>query len=191
MEPVKHSKIEQEPVIAAILGKAFHLYERRNEWVNWDGDTDVVSRSGKIVRLSLSDAEQHAEKWRVQGTKFVIDELPIICLRAKSGAMIVTEIFSDHPMQNYVIQPALRHDCCLSVGALVKALPQSKWSVAFPVDGAPHVSPLDGTYYSRKSSPGKGKSYLGWSLKPRSLDDVAMKRLVDDIASFLGHAKVA
>lgn len=188
METVKHSKIEQEPVTAVNLGKGFHLYERRNEWVNWDGNTDVVSRSGRNVRLSLSDAEQHAEKWRIQGTKFVIDELPILSLQTKSGVMIVAEIFSDRPLLNYVKQAVSLQDC-LSVGTLVKVLPPSKWGIAFPVEGAPYVSPVDGNYYSRTSSPGKAKSHLGWALKPRTIDDTAMKKLADDIASVLSHAK--
>lgn len=190
METVKHSKIEQEPVTAVILGKGFHLYKRRNEWVNWGGDTDVVSRSGRNVMLSLSDAEQHAEKWRIQGTKFVIDELPILSLQTKSGVMFVAEIFSDRPLLSYVKQTVSLQDC-LSVGALIKVLPPSEWGIAFPVEGAPYVSQLDGTYYSRASSSGKAKSHLGWTLKPRAIDDTAMKKLADDIASVLSHAKDA
>ena len=124
MEIARHSKIEQEPVVGAILGKGFHLYERRNEWVNWNGDTDVVSRSGSNVRLSLSDADDYAERPRVQGTKFVNEELPVLYLQAKSGVIIVAELFSDRPFLSYVKQP-VSLEGHLSLGSLITAMASS------------------------------------------------------------------
>ena len=90
-------------------------------------------------------------------------------------------------MQSFMKQPLLPPNCT-SIGALVTALPPSKWGVAFPVEGTPSVSPPDGVFYSRTSSPGKGKSYLGWSLKPRIIDDAAVRKLADDIKSLLSDA---
>jgi hypothetical protein len=49
--------------------KVYHLYERRNEWLNWNGDTGLVRRGG-LVRPTLEESTDRAEKLRLQGTRF-------------------------------------------------------------------------------------------------------------------------
>ncbi|QDX82121.1 hypothetical protein B9N43_13230 [Denitratisoma sp. DHT3] len=183
-EALRLARIEEEPIKGVALGKGFHLYEQRNQWVNWDGDTDVVSRSQMAIQLSLNDAEQRAEHFRLQGTKFVIDEIPIVCLRATSGSIIVAELFSEAPFLGYLKHSPLDPQHTM-VGRLVWALPPSKWRVVFPAEASVLLTPLDGTFYSRASSPGKGKSHLGWSLKARGINQEGIRKFIADIKALM------
>lgn len=38
--------LSSESVCNIFVIKVFHQYEHRNEWVNWDGDTNIVHRGG-------------------------------------------------------------------------------------------------------------------------------------------------
>jgi hypothetical protein len=166
MDEKTQKKLKDEVVESVDIAKGFHLYERRNEWVNWNGDTSLVSRSGCAVKLTLSDAEQSAEKWRMQGTKFFIDEVPILLVKSRSGALILTELFSDRPMWWYLSKmPSIGH--VKTIGSLMNALPQTQWGIQSLAVGPLSITAPDGTYFSRASSPGKGKNYMAWTTSVR------------------------
>ena len=86
--------IKKEPITAINIGKGYHLYQRRNEWVNWDGDTDTVKRSASTIFLTLDEAKEMAERRRTRGTQFFIDEVPILSVDTKLGSLIFTELFT-------------------------------------------------------------------------------------------------
>jgi hypothetical protein len=161
----KQNRLEQEPIESVDFGKAFHVSDRRNQWVDWNGTTAITRRPWGLL-LSLSDAKDWAESSRLQGTNFIIDELPVVCAKSKSGGLLFSERRSAHPMSWY---PSISSSFSeiQSIGAL-KALLSSKARsgihvlVAAPVT----VLPTDGVYYSRESSPGTGGNHLGWTLKP-------------------------
>ena len=54
------TELDAEVPSRAFVVKVFHLYQRRNEWVNWDGDNDLVKRSGLFFRLSIQEATDSA-----------------------------------------------------------------------------------------------------------------------------------
>lgn len=183
-----NSSTKQEFLVGAVLGKGFHVYTQRNEWVNWGGDTSVVNRSEKSVKLSLQEAEQYAEAHRLPGTAFVIDELPIIQLITRSGVLVVAELFSDDPFGGYLRRPIFWPEN-LSIDTFIAVLPPAEWRVALHTDRHAQFTSLDGLFFTRKSSPSKNKSHLGWSLKPRSLTCKAINRLVEDLVASLGQAQ--
>jgi hypothetical protein len=92
--------LSSEKVTDIFLIKVFHQYEHRNEWVNWNGDTGIVHRGG-LFDLSLEDLTDAAERLRLQGTRFIIDEAPAICAKGSRLALISTELFSDNPFRNW------------------------------------------------------------------------------------------
>lgn len=181
MDQKKQQKIKDEKVESVEVGKVFHLYERRNEWVNWSGDTDIVSRSGRAVKLFLFEAEQSAEKSRLQGTKFFIDEVPAVCIRGTSGALLLlTELFSDRPMGWYFSRASSLNGV-KTLGSLMDALVPTKWGVQSLYEEQMSVTPLDGKYFSRVSFPGNGKNHMAWSLKVRKIDDQAIQKVATEL----------
>jgi len=172
-----NKKIEKEQIVTAWVGKGFHLYEQRNEWINWDGDTALVNRSGHYsIPFSLSDAEKTAEKFRNQGTKFIIDEVPVVHVIGRSGSLVISELFTDKPMWwMFSHRPSFKS--VATIKNLMTKLPNIKWGVASLKGGHEDFMKLDGTYYKRTSAPGKGGNHMAWSLKLRSLDDRAAHEL--------------
>lgn len=88
--------LASENISSAFVIKIFHRFERRNEWINWDGDTGLIHR-GTLFNLTLEEATDTVEKLRTQGTKFIIDETPAICVTGRMRAIIATELFTTHP----------------------------------------------------------------------------------------------
>ncbi|MBB5211500.1 hypothetical protein [Microbulbifer hydrolyticus] len=167
------NKIDQEKLEEKIesvsWGKAFHIYEQRNEWVNWDGDTSLVNRSGKHVKLSLYAAEESAERSRLQGTKFYIAEIPAIVVCSKNFTLIVCELFSQSPLRNLKFSSKSLHTDLTLLG-LKKLVPTSKWQFSFFIDGVISNLNTEKVWYKRESSPGKGRNHLAWSLKPQTIN---------------------
>jgi hypothetical protein len=187
MDEKKQQKLKAEDIKSVEVGKAFHLFKRRNEWVNWSGDTSLVNRSNHAVKLSLFEAEQSAEKLRLQGTKFFIGELPIICIKSNSGALILTELFTDSPMRWYLSRkPSLNG--IKSIGSLMDALPQQRWGVQSLHEGQVAITTPNGMYFSRKSSPGKGKNHMAWSLELRRIDDKGIEQFANDLPQLVSGA---
>lgn len=179
---ISKDKILHEQVTSLSLGKAFHLYEQRNEWVNWDGDTNLIHRSRNNIYLSLTQAEQHAETSRTQGTKFIIDELPYILAVSKSGTLAITELFSENPMARAMLQDYPdEHD--LTISSLQRAIQNFKWKVAQVFVGHEKIVPIDAMYYKRNSSPGKKQNSLGWSLTIRKINEGSIVKFANEITS--------
>lgn len=180
MEVANNASLDINKLQNILVGKAYHLYENRNEWVDWNGDTAMVSRSRRTVELSLDNAKQLAEKWRIQGSYFIIDELPIICLQASSESRIITELFSEYPLEDCLNQP-IQYSKINSINRLGIALATSEWAESIAKNGSPQIAPIDGIYYRRTSSPGKGNNSLVWNLKPRTINDYAVKKIANEI----------
>lgn len=184
MSSIRRDKILQEPIKSVVVGKAFHVYQQRNEWVNWNGSTDVVNRSWTSIYLSLKDAEQFAEKSRTRGTRFVIDELPYICALSESGALAITELFSEKPMGRFLHQNNLSANG-RTIQGLKELVKNSEWAITQIFEEHPSIVPLDSIYFSRTSSPGKNFNSLGWSLGPRKINEKPILELANNIKEAL------
>ena len=164
--------------------KVFHLYESRNEWVNWNGDTDLVNRTWHRVYLTLNQAEMSAENQRKQGSKFIIEEMPAIQAFSKTGFIVLAEVFSNSPMQ-YSATTELKENCICSMGALDSIYPSSRWTIKSLHETSDLVTPYDGVLFKRSSTPGAS---LCWSLSPRKLNDSAINELANKLSFLIGSA---
>jgi len=181
MDKRKQEQISEEIITSVDLGKVYLAFDRRNQWTDWSGSTAVMRRNWGIA-LSLRDAMHWAESSRLQGTSFLIDELPIICVRCKSGALLLGERNSARPMDPYrSVASALTG--IRTVASLRDAFVSSKGkqSIHHLLEGPAAITGTEGTYYLRESSPGKGRNGLAWSLKPKALDDTPMREIVADM----------
>src|ERR1035441_369921 len=124
MDQKKQRQINEESIASIDLRKAYLVFDRRNQWTDLNRTTAITRRNWGFL-LSLNDAEKWAESSRLQGTSFLIDELPIICVRCKSGALLLSERNSARPMSWYSsIAPSLTG--IRTIGALAVALAASK-----------------------------------------------------------------
>lgn len=173
-----------ENIQSVKIVKGFHLYTRRNEWVNWDGDTSLVRRSYKEFRCTLSEAENDAEKMRKPGTKFFIDEFPVACIRSERRMVLISELFTESPLIGYASNhPSLRN--VTKLGDIASSLQTFKWSVFSNYDTSTKLTLDDGQYLTRKSSPGKGKNGLVWTLNFRKIDKAGIDKLVERFESIV------
>ncbi len=155
----------------AIVVKVFHTYQCRNEWINWAGDTSIMRRRLSNFEIGLRDASDSAEEQRTKGTKFVIDETPAICIIGKSMVLIATEIFNEYPFQHF--EPPNNTPPLFRIKDAGSILGGNKWFAMAVYTGELDklcVVKGDETFYSRTSSSSRGKSLMGWSLKPRKIN---------------------
>ena len=96
-----------------------HITERRNEWVNWDGDTSIVNRlNSHRFYLSLKDAKNDAERLRKQGTRFEIRSVPVICVANDDRQYVLGDADGSSPF--YGIDKSLREDLEPKSSAIAK-----------------------------------------------------------------------
>ena len=162
--------LSAERATKAFVIKVFHLYTRRNEWVNWDGDTSLVNRTWTLFDMSLQESTDSAEKQRTQGTKFLIDEAPAICVTGKRYSLIATELFTESPL-SHCERPKSNEP--LTLREVESTLNFGRWFVSAIYTGDQNnLSPVskEEMFFSRTSHSTGGNSYLGWSLKPRKIN---------------------
>lgn len=177
-------KIREEKIRNVSIVKGYHLYSRRNEWTNWDGDTNLVRRSYRDFKLTITEAELAAEKARKQGSKFFIDELPAICIKSNNGFALIAELFTDSPLVEYAASPPIFKNV-KSLEDIQGALRTFKWSVFSYHEKNSTLTPEDGYFYSRKSSPGPGMNSLAWTLSFRAINKSGINKLVEGLSQLV------
>lgn len=173
MEVGIEERILNEKIIVIDVVKVFHLYKRRNEWLNWDGDTGLINRSRQSVKLTLEDAEATAEQARKQGSKFIIDEIPALKITSKTGYLIITELFSNKPMKDFE-NNNISYENTQKLKNIKKEFLNSEWSIQTLYKSTEKSSETDSTYFSRVSSPGES---LCWSLSFRNISESSIKKI--------------
>ncbi len=170
------------------LCKVFHVYTERNEWANWHGDTWLVDRTDKRFYLSFSDCKSYAERNRVQGTRFIIDEVPSLCSVLKSNrqhmkvCIICTELFERVPFAGKAINvqriPIIFRD-------IIGALEGYKWFCFGVYHG--DISGIqraksDDTFFRWISKPSGGgrKVPLGWTTKGDKIEHRAIIKMLGE-----------
>lgn len=161
--------------------KVYHLYERRNEWLNWNGDTGLVRRGG-LVRPTLEESTDRAEKLRLQGTRFFIEEIPAVCFHSNRKALIATELFDSAPRVTF------RAGATFSFPITLKdiddqILPLEWLQVALYIGDQNQLVPytVGDIFYKRESRSTGGKSCLGWSLKPNRIEVKNLQSCIQDV----------
>lgn len=178
MKPITE-KAKAQAIVAVDYGKAYFITDRRNRWVNWNGDTDVNLMPAGF-ELSLRQAEDKAESLRKPGSSFEIDEIPVICARGKSESLIFADRRSGNPMHKWVNRFSLLSKVVTigSVVEVVDAKPTAMYVSSALLDNpAAGLVATDGAYCTRQSSPGKRGNHMGWALRPQSIDDSAVREI--------------
>ena len=181
MEVEKEERILSERIISAEVIKVFHLYKRRNEWLNWDGDTGLINRSRQSVKLTLDEAEVSAEKARRQGSKFIIDEVPALKISSKTGFLIITELFTKQPLKEFEDNNVGREHLD-KLKSVKKVFLNSEWSIQTLYKKSENSISTDSTYFSRVSSPGES---LCWSLSYRDINECSIKNINAKISKLI------
>jgi hypothetical protein len=169
------TKIKSDAVEAIDVIKGFRLYQKRNEWVDWHGDTGFVPRT-LSAKLTQSEAELSAERSRERGTKFFIEEVPMLCFKGKRGLLLVYQKNSSKPFSGIV------NNCqdfveVNTLGDAAEMFSKFKLCICFYESVGKELTPNNDGFYTRESSPGKGKSSLAWTGKLTTVDSSAIKRL--------------
>jgi hypothetical protein len=169
------TKMEGDPIENIDVIKGFHLYQKRNERVDWHGDTAVVPRT-LSAKLTKSESENSAERMRERGTKFFIDEVPMLCFKGKNGLLLVYQKYSNNPFTG--IGNICNDFVGISkLGDAAKIFSKSNKFLYFYEPTGKELTPVNDCFFTRESSPGKGKSSLAWTLTLRKVDAGAVKRL--------------
>ena len=152
------------------LCKVYHIYTERNEWVNWYGDTGLVDRTRRSFFLDFRSCKKHAENNRIQGTRFIVDEVPSICmelkfeLEGKGRSIICTELYNSCPFSDKKIDI---EGLPLSVKDVMTSLEGDNWFCYGVYHGdASCIERADrnSTFFRWMSKPSKGgrKVPLAW-----------------------------
>lgn len=70
--PNKAAFVAKALLAGARVVHVYFLHESRNEWVNWNGDTDKVIRASPYPHPSAELAQASAERSQTPGTSFTI-----------------------------------------------------------------------------------------------------------------------
>lgn len=155
--------LNTEMVSKAFITKVFHLYQKRNERVNWQGYTSAVTRSWLLFDLNLQESMDSAEDQRTQGTRFLIDEIPAICVVGMRYALILTELFTEKPL-NYYEMPAC--DKAITLRKVESILNSGQWFVSAVYTGEPGRLPQ----VTEKENVFLTNILFYWRKKPSCLD---------------------
>jgi len=100
---------EDETAVACWLGKLFHFHQGRNVWGpnNWPFGGKAPNWSNTYPGSNsfcseLADAKAKIEKLRRQGSRWGIDELPVIVISGQTYSLIVGEINTDAPLSGFL-----------------------------------------------------------------------------------------
>ena len=178
MKPITENA-KTQTIIAVDFGKAYFITDRRNRWINWDGDTDVNLKPAGF-ELTLRAAEDKAESLRKPGSGFEIDEVPAICARARSESFIFSERRTGKPMTRWA-EHFSRLGGAVTIGSLLAVVDGPHGAIyvsrALLDNPSAPLAATEGIYYTRQSSSGKGGNHMGWALRPQRIDDTGVRAI--------------
>jgi len=92
--------------------KLYELVERRNEWTDWYGSTDLINRGPNYTETKEVDTREvmqaRAEKRRKQGSHFHIRVIPALMLENEEHCFLLGEKHADKPLYGLMKHPGLR-----------------------------------------------------------------------------------
>lgn len=151
--------------------KVYYIKERRNQWINWSGDTDIVGTYWGVIHFSLDEATSRIEKARTSGSQYAIEETVAIIFSSDNFALLVCDMYSESPFADFISKPVWKtHNNLYEIS---KAIPSSKYRLQYLITGL--TQPIkectnDEQFYLRSSSSGGKKNGLAWSLKSKELN---------------------
>jgi len=153
------------------LIKVYSKYQRHNEWIR-RGDTDLVISQSRLFDLSLQATKDSVENQRTQGTVFMIDDTPALCVTGRKYTLIIAHLYADSPFRYCDFSNI---EMPISLWDIHTKLRISKECSASAIYTGKHedLVPVKNNeiYYSRTSkSTGSKEIPLGWSLKQRNIN---------------------
>ncbi|MCA8278512.1 HNH endonuclease [Burkholderia cepacia] len=160
-------------IVSVEVAIVHFVYQLRNEWINWNGDTSKVKRPIAGVHLSVDEATATAEKWRVPGTSFAIKDSVAIALYCDGGVALIHESHSDTPFRELIASLKKVRDKS-SLRQIVASLPTAR-SLEMTLRIGKDVTELEhfessAQLFTRTARAGGRKNGLGWSLLPCKVD---------------------
>lgn len=168
---------------SAKIVRVYCIYQQRNEWTSWNGDTAITHRPCGSICLTEDDATAQAERFRSPGTILSIQDTIGIALCFDGGALIIFEYFSKQPFQN--LKPALPSRANKpQLSKLLEAVPKVKFRNQVVLSGLSkelEACKQDDVFYERWAKSGGKKNGLAWNLKPYQLDSSSALAFVSSI----------
>ena len=93
----RYAKLARSKVKKVDTGLLYYVFNGRNAWHS----TWITRYTPWCMHSDLESAKDTAGYQRTQGSKFYIFELPALVFRSAAGAIAVTEINSDNPLEDY------------------------------------------------------------------------------------------
>lgn len=173
--------VDSSRVISVNLVDVIFLYQSRNEWVNWNGDTNNVHRPVGGPSFSIEEATAKAESFRAPGTKFDIQDTVAIAVKCDKGYVLLYEYFTDAPFSQFKTVIKKRADLS-RLKDLIAALPSTKFldKKFFIENSSPAFQNFSETkqHFKRRAKAGGSLNGLAWTLTPYPLKFEAAKNVV-------------
>lgn len=98
LNPFFRELLEKLPIARRSLRKIYYISHGRNAW----NSTWVRKYKDGCLHTTLQSAKQAAEKWRVSGSVFYIEQVPALVLSTDGPySIIITQINEDWPLKDY------------------------------------------------------------------------------------------
>jgi hypothetical protein len=176
-----------EVAVSVRVATVFRLYEHRQQWYDWSGD-NMPTNTDIGIHPTLGRAEDQAERLRKSGSSFGIDELPCVVVITRSSALILGELFTNHPFRR--VESAIDSMCGIRVSDLYEATRTVKNRFCPIWLKSTALEPLRSEFFSRSSSAGRGQNSLAWSLKPKDFDLSHIHAVASRIEARIAHNAV-
>lgn len=92
--------------------KLYALVTQRNEWVDWNGSTDLIRRGRNNASTKEVDTldvmQARAEARRKQGSHFFIEVIPVLVLENDEHCLMVGERYTEKPLHGLMKHPGLQ-----------------------------------------------------------------------------------
>lgn len=175
----------------------YFISTSRNEWVDWNGNTDKVQRIWRSPFPSVESAQRAAEQGRTPGSTFYIRQSVALCLEFDLGLALIYQ--SDlQPLK--ALNKSL--DDCTSAQKVFPRLAVAVrdstsrflYQVAYSTKDAPSLANFkqgEMLYARRASGSGNKRNGLAWTLTPEPNIPDTVLRLVGKIESLLALPVVA
>lgn len=168
-------KFESMNIAKVRLIKICYITQRRNEWVNWSGDTDVIGRHWGNVYFSVDEATAAVEEARSPGTQFGLEESAALLFISDDKGFLITDCYSQSPFSDFINKPLWLD--CRNIYDIAKSIPQNNYRIKHLISNASGLAQdciEDEQFYLRSSSAGGKRNGLAWSIKPREIDIKAL-----------------
>lgn len=178
--------IDSARLRSARLVVAYCVHQNRNEWVNWGGETDRVTRWIGPAYPCSDNANAAAEKHRSPGTVLAIQDSVGIELACDKGFVIVVERFSNAPFGDVSrflrdVKTLDRPKAYLNVLRRGYVTYDVYSGHDFPFVGYSEETQL----YRRSAKAGGKKNGLAWSMTPYTPIVEKAKDVVEDINALI------